>query len=377
MKKNINPFLINSYISKDYFCNRENELQVLQRNIENGVNTTLISPRRMGKTGLICRLFDTLDKEYSLNCIYIDVYATRNVADFLNVFAEAVMKKFPEKTRIGKQFMKLLKGLRPIFTFDTMTGYPQIMFVFQTEMEKEATLQTMLRFVDGQNCDVVIAIDEFQQIATYPEKNIEALLRTSIQLLNNTHFIFSGSQQHTLSEMFMSAKRPFYSSTRLLSLKSIEKSHYKEFITTLFSKSNKHIDEECVDYILDWTKSYTFYTQSVCNRVFSLKIVSLESVKKECLQLLRENEDVYYQYRKLLTQKQWDFLIALAKEEEVFHVYSGEFLKTYNLGNASGVRRIVSSMLEKEMILEKHTAHEVSYCVYDVFFMRWLQFVYS
>jgi uncharacterized protein len=376
MKKDINPFFTKNYISKDFFCDRENEIKILYDNVKNNVNTTLISPRRMGKTGLIFRFFEFLFEKNNIHCIYIDVYATRNLGEFINFFAEAVLKQFPEKTSIGKQFMKVLKSLRPVFTFDALSGYPQVQFLFQSENDKETTLQKLLHFVDDQQTDVVVAIDEFQQIAAYPEQHVEALLRTHIQQLRNTHFIFSGSQQHTLAEMFMSAKRPFFSSTRLLSLEPIKRTHYKQFIKTMFERGKKTVDDESIEYILNWTKSYTFYTQSVCNRIYSLKKTDIEQVQKECLQLLKENEAVYFQYRKLLTAKQWDFLIALAKEEEVEQVYSNDFLRKYHLGTPSGTRRIIDSLLEKEMILEKHSANQTSFCVYDVFFMRWLQSTY-
>jgi uncharacterized protein len=376
MKKNINPFLTKNYISKEYFCNREKEIKFLYDNVKNGINTTLISPRRLGKTGLIYRFFEFLSEKNNMPCIYADVYATRNLSEFINVLAEAVLRQFPEKTGIGKKFMKVLKGMRPVLTFDALTGFPQVQFLFQSENEKETTLQKLLHFIDSQSSDVVVALDEFQQIAEYPETNVEAMLRTQIQHLRNTHFIFSGSRQHTLIEMFTSAKRPFYTGTRLLSLSRIDRIEYKQFIKAIFETGNKSIDDECIDYILDWTRTYTFYTQSVCNRAYSLKKADLDTVKRECQQLLLEYEPVYFQYRNLLTTKQWDFLIALAKEEDVVQVYSVDFLGKYQLGTPSAARRIIEALLSKEMILEMHTAQHTSYSVYDMFFMRWLQSTY-
>jgi len=376
MKKIVNPFLIKNYVSRDYFCNRDSELQYLYRNINNNVNTTLISPRRMGKTALIFRFFEHLTEKNVLHYIYIDVYATRNLNEFINVLAETVLNQFSPKSSISKKFLKLLKSLRPTFTYDALTGMPQVQFLIQNDTDKENTLQKLLNFVDSQNTDVVIAFDEFQQITNYPENNVEALLRTCIQQLKQTHFIFCGSQKHTLTEMFMSTKRPFFSSTQILSLNKIENSEYKVFIKSKFEQANKAIDDECIDYILAWTKTYTFYTQTVCNRVFSLKSINIDTVKRECLQLLIENEAVYFQFRSLLTVKQWDLLIALAKEEEVEQLYSKDFLNKYDLGAPSSMSRIVQSLLEKEMILEQHHQSHTNYTVYDVFLMRWLQITY-
>lgn len=374
--KVINPFPVKNYISKEYFCDRENELQILLNNAENNRNTTLISPRRLGKTGLIFRLFEHLEENNDKISVYIDIYSSRSLSDFVELLAAGILKRFPDKTTPGKQFMKLLKGLRPVFTFDSFTAMPQVQFMYQSENDKEYTLQKLFSFLDKQSVPVILAIDEFQQIAVYSEKNIEALLRTYIQQLKNVHFIFSGSQKHTLIEMFLSAKRPFYSSTQFLHLEPILRDKYKQFIVDKFENAGKNICDESIEYVLDWSKGYTFYTQSLCNRLYSYKKISIETVKNECFQLLKENEPIYFQYRSLLTVKQWDFMVALAKEETVSQVYAKDFIIKYNLGTPSGLRRIIDSLLEKEMILQINASKQSHFCVYDVFLMRWLQITY-
>lgn len=376
MKKDVNPFPVSNYISKEYFCNREEELHILYKNAENNINTTLISPRRLGKTGLILRFFEDLQDSKTYETIYTDIYATRSLSDFIVVLAEAILKKFPEKTGIGKRFMKLLKGLRPMLTFDAVSGYPQVQFIYQSDNDKEHTLQKLFSFLDSQETEVIVAIDEFQQIAAYPEKNVEALLRTYIQQLKNVKFIFSGSQKHTLVEMFLSATRPFFQSTQFLPLEKLNNQKYRQFIRTMFENGKRNISEDCIDYILDWTKGYTFYTQKLCNRLYMSRIITLDTVKSESLQILRENEAVYFQYRSMMTARQWDFLVALAKEEQVSQIYTKGFLQTYKLGTPSSAGRIVEALLNKDMILEQQTVQQSHYSVYDIFLMRWLQQTY-
>ena len=53
----MNPFVVGRYVSDKYFCDREGETSFLIKQIENGRNVALISPRRLGKTGLIQHLF--------------------------------------------------------------------------------------------------------------------------------------------------------------------------------------------------------------------------------------------------------------------------------------------------------------------------------
>jgi hypothetical protein len=236
-------------------------------------------------------------------------------------------------------------------------------------------LQGLLHFLDSQDTEIVLAIDEFQQIASFPEKNIEALLRTYIQQLKNTRFIFCGSRKDMMTEMFSSAKRPFYASTQYLSLDKIGRDIYAGFIIKTFKNNNITIEPEALDFILNWTKGYTFYTQSVCNTAYSIatKIVDLDAIKSSCAELLKSNEAAFFQYRKLLTPAQWEVLIAIAKEGEVWQITSKNFIGKYNIGTPSDVRRIVKALLDKELLLETLTKSGAYYQVYDVFLSRWLE----
>jgi AAA+ ATPase superfamily predicted ATPase len=188
--KQSNPFLIKGYVSSKLFCDREKEMEELYSNIQNGIDTTLISPRRMGKTGLIFRFFDFLSKQKGVQSVYVDIYAARSLNDFIKLLAEAILLKFPERTSIGKQFLEVLKGFRPLIAYDAISGEPQIQIAYQSAQEKEYSLQGLLQFLNKQSSLIVLAIDEFQQITDFPEENTEALLRTYIQPLKNIRFIF-------------------------------------------------------------------------------------------------------------------------------------------------------------------------------------------
>ncbi len=375
----MNPFLVKGYYSKELFCDRETEIKELLRNVSNGIDTTLISPRRMGKTGLIMRFFEQL-KETSpkTEALYIDIFASRSLSDFVKHLAETILKKFPEKTGIGKKFMAILKGLRPLISYDAISGEPQVQIAYHTQQEKEYTLQSLFQFLDSQKHPIVIAIDEFQQITDYPEKNMEALLRTTTQQLKNIRFIFCGSKKSIMVHIFSNAKRPFYASTQYLALDKIEKNIYAKFITSTFNRNGFKINEDAVEFILVWTKRHTFYTQSLCNMVFSqgIKKITLEIVKEACYEVMKQNEPVFLQYRQMLTPAQWNFLIAIAKEDEVKQITSQKFVNSYNIGTPANARRIARSLAEKELILIQQEKRQVVYHVYDVFFSGWLQHEY-
>lgn len=378
MKTSENPFSIKEYKGKNYFCDREAELEQLNTNIRNGIDTTLISPRRMGKTGLIYRLFEHLNELREVETIYVDIYSARSLSDFVKLLAEAILIKFPEKTTIGKLFIEFIKGFKPLIGYDAISGEPQIQISYQSAQEKEYTLQGLFRFLDMQDTKIVLAFDEFQQITDFPEKNIEALLRTYTQQLENIRFIFCSSRKSMMIELFSNAKRPFYASTQYLVLDKIDTEAYKAFIIRKFTENDIKTEDDAINYILSWSRQHTFYTQSVCNMIYSLneKRVTLPIVKRACNELLKRSEAVFFQFRQLLTTGQWNFLIAVAKEDEVTQLTAQKFIANYEIGTPANARRISRSLIDKELILETAGKRGSKYQVYDVFLSRWLESEY-
>ena len=371
-----NPFIIKSYESKDLFCDREKELQLMLRNCINQSDMTLISQRRMGKTGLILRLFDELKTtKPDIHTIYLDIFASRNIDDFIKLLAEATMKSIPVKTSIGERLMTFIKSLRPQLSFDNITGEPQLQIAYQTAHEKEYTLRGLFDFLDSQEVPIVIAIDEFQQIRDYPEQNIEALLRTYIQQMHNLTFIFCGSKKHLMADIFTNEKKPFYASTSFVSLSKIDEAPYTAFIRRLFNERQRNITSEAIQFILTWTRRHTYYTQQLCHTIYANgnQTIDLEEVKLACSQLMQQNEAVYLQYRQMLTNKQWDYLIAIAKEESVQQITAAAFLKRHKIGTPSVSRRLADALCEKGLLNDDNTLDGTVYSVSDVFLSHWME----
>jgi len=377
MGNDVNPFPSMKYISKEYFCDREYELEILKRSVKNGINTTLISARRLGKSALIYRVFEDLEEENHA-CVYVDIYDCARLKDFTEALALSIFTKFPQKRGIGRRFFDFLKNLRPVISYDRLTGQPEITFDFAQPKEYEHTVRNLLHFLDNQQTQVVLAIDEFQQIAEFPEKNIEALLRTIIQTLKNTQFIFSGSKKHLMLEMFNTASRPFFSSTQTIGLVELQEDRYKAFIRQKFEERKRSIDDEAIDFILSWTLSHTYYTQVICNSVFARgkKKVTVEHVKQACDEQLTLNQVNYMQYRSLLSPIQWQLLVAIAKEGLVTEPQAQAFLRKYKIGAASSAQKALTALLDKEMVFSIETMEKTAYRVYNVFLMRWLERVF-
>lgn len=370
-----NPFPVVGYHGPELFCDRVKETGILSRNLIGGQNTTLISLRRMGKTALIHHVFEQILKEKQAYCLYVDLYPTSSIKELTRQLATASINLFPQKKRIGKRFVSFLKGLRPVITYDPLTGVPEVRFEYATATDYEITLAALLNFLNEQETDVCLAFDEFQVVTSYTEGNAEAILRTMIQQLNNIHFIFSGSNRHMMNEIFHDSKRPFFASTMIVSLPAIPAEDYRRFIEDRFNERKKSITGEAISFILEWTRRHTYYTQSVCNTVYSsgAKNIDMQSVKAICGEILEEQEKTFLQYRHLLTSNQWQVLMAVAKEGKVYRPGAAEFLEKYSLGTPAVVARALDSLLTKEMIYEESDAQGKYYSVYDVFLSRWLE----
>ncbi len=375
MNKPVNPFITIGYVSKDYFCDREYELKHLLKNAENNLNTTLISARRFGKSALIFRLFEELEQKKDHVCIFTDIYASQNLKDFTETLALAVVKKFPEKRGFGKRFFDFLKSVRPMITYDVLTGQPEVHFEFVRPKDCEQTLKGIFNLLDEQKINALVAIDEFQQVANYPEENAEALLRTIIQTLKHTRFVFSGSNKHLMAEIFNTVKRPFFSSTQMIGLNAIPHEQYGDFIRQKFEERKREIDDEAVDFILSWTLLHTYYTQIICNKAFARKEkrITVDMVKQVCEEQLTLQHTTYIQYRNLLSHVQWKLLIAIAKEGRLYTPQAKDFLLKYKIGAASSAKKALDALLEKEMIYATDDISTTFYRVYDVFLLRWLE----
>lgn len=350
---NVHTFKIKKYYFSEYFCDRENELETLIENVQNDVNSMLISPWRMGKTVLLHRFFELLRKGKSAFYIYADNYYTRSLPESISVLATAIFSDFPKRTPLGKPLIKLLKSFQTSFSFNQVKGKPRLEFSSQSnDSEKKYTFKQLLLFLESFYSSVIGALGEFQQIVFYFKKNVEDLLKTWLQILKNVHVIVSGSGCYTLSEMFLSDRMPLYASTIFLQLGKIPVQNYKKLISKKFEEDSKTIEREFIWFVLKWIQHCTYYTQSHCSRVYSFRNTGRNYTRLECDQYHNENTPVYSQYRKSLTSRKGDLLVAPANEERPDSFYFCGFLKKNTLGTSSSDQYNFESLIVKEMSLE-------------------------
>ena len=372
-----NPFVVGKYLSDRYFCDRENDTEFLRKQIVNGRNVALISPRRIGKSGLIQHFFNQPDIQEAYHVFYVDIYATTSLGEFVYTLGKEIYEQLkPQSTVWKEKFFQIVSSFRVGFKLDAMTGLPGLDIGLGDIQVPQTTLDEIFSYIAESDKPCVIAIDEFQQIGEYAERNVEALLRTKIQQCQKAQFIFSGSKRHTMTNMFNSPAKPFYQSAISMGLEAIPVNTYTDFAVRLFEEYGKHVDREVIEHV--WAKydGYTWFVQMVMNELFALtardELCTMDKVDAALQNVILSQENSYKTLLSHLPPRQKMVLQAIAKEGVARNVTSTKFVKQYNLGSASSVQSAVRLLLQNDLI----THEDGCYRVYDYFFSTWLSDIF-
>lgn len=373
-----NPFYLTADIPEPYFCDREKETETLVRYITNGNNVVLMSPRRMGKSGLIFHSFKQPQIKKNYRTLYVDILQSSSLREFVFLFGKAVFDNLvPKTTKWIKTFLTTVRSLNGRISIDPISGQPAFNMMLGEVETPLLTLDEIFRYIESYDRYCIIAIDEFQQITRYPEKNIEAILRTHIQKASNANFIFSGSERHVMAQMFGAYSRPFYQSASFLTLEAIEKSVYVEFASKLFLQGEKHIEVTALERLYDMFDGFTFYMQKTLNQCYARTQPDTkcdETLMKKCLDFILETEATTF--RSILSnisERQKELLYAIAVEGTARNICSQEFINRYNLAGASSVQSATKQLLERDYI----SRLDKTYFLTDKFLELWIKQLYG
>ncbi len=368
----INPFITSGYISAEYFCDRIIETATLTRYITNGNNVALISPRRLGKTGLIEHCFHQKQIKEAYHTFLIDIYATKNLQEFVFELGKGILNGLkPRGRKAWEVFLKSLSSLRTSISFD-FSGNPSWNLEMGDIKTPTITLDEIFHYLEQADKPCLISIDEFQVIAKYPESDVEATLRTHIQHCSNAKFIYAGSQRHMMGEIFTSPSRPFYQSTAIMELSPIDIDIYTEFIKKHFTENKKIITEETVQEVYQRFEGITWYIQFLANSLYAITAegeeCTVDKVNTAVDNILAQLNFTYSSLLFQLPPKQKEVLIAISKEGKAQEITSSKFLKTYKL-TASSVQGAIKGLLDKDFVTNELGV----YSIYDKFFDIWLK----
>lgn len=202
-------------------------------------------------------------------------------------------------------------------------------------------MDEIFQYLEQADKPCLVAIDEFQQIAGYVEKNVEATLRTYVQHCNNARFIFAGSQRHVMGNMFLTASRPFYQSVSMMHLESIPLEEYVFFARSHFERNSKTVETEAIIRIYRQFEGITWYIQKVLNVLYDMTppqgVCGMGMVEEAIRQIVDSFRYTYSEILFCMPQKTKELLIAITKEGEAKAITSGAFIKKYKLLSSSSV----------------------------------------
>lgn len=367
----MNPFNYISVAEGDNFYDRKDETERIVNTLAGGNNIVLFAPRRYGKTSLARKSMQVLERQ-GIRCAYMDLMPVYSLESFVQLYLQSLYKK---QTMFEKfiQLVSTLKNIRPKMTFDN-EGKPQFGIDF---IEPTIDISTVAQVLDlpeklsAEGQRMVVVLDEFQEIRRLSKYNLEALIRSKIQLQHNVNYLFLGSKTHLMQDMFMSKNRPFYQSAFTLQITTLPEEDTCNFLIQKFNESNIEISLEQCKHIISLTDNIPYYIQLLAAEVWQYmmpdkKQVS-ESVINECFtRIIQLKQDYYSELLFRLSNLQKRLLKAVSYSGK--NIFSANYLSQHRLGSASSVQKALLVLLE-EGLLEKEGD---CYFLSDPFLKRYL-----
>ncbi len=365
MVKSINPFVVTGKIPPACFCDRLEEAAELEKALSNQMNVVLTSSRRMGKTSLVDFVFDKPEIQNEYITISVDILHTTTFREFILALGTAVFDTVATRSeKLRKQFVTFMKSLSASFGYDPIQNMPTFEVKLGDVQRPEYTLNEIFEYLESVDKPCLVVIDEFQQITRYPERNVEAILRTRIQKLTNANFVFSGSRRRLMEEMFFSSKRPFYKSAKSIRLEPIALDIYLDFAVHHFQQAGKDLMQEAFTYLYDSFWGVTFYIQRIMKDAYAEtragEVCNLEMVKQLIEDYIDENDSRLREQLAFISEAQKELLYAIHAERQAQGITSMAFNKKYRLRSPSSTQSASLKLIEYDMITRKENVYSIS-----------------
>lgn len=364
MAKNMEaPFVFGVRVEGDAFTDRREETERLKANFTYGVNTILISPRRMGKTSLVDKVCSLVGND-DIKIAHIDAFGCRSENDFINAFATAVVRatsnKWEEWMENAKVFLsrfvpKVSFGQDPLNDFSLSLEYN----AGNQTTEEVLRLPEVIALSKGYR--IVVCIDEFQQIGDFPDSlTFQKKLRSIWQLQSHVSYCLYGSKKHMMEQMFQNQSFPFYRFGDFFYLNKISEADWVEYICQRFEATGKHIPEELAREICQVTDRYSSYVQQLAWFVWLRTADSAEATSEDVRyginRLMDACEPLFIQQTEDLSAYQMNFLHALVNGVHTGFTQSA-VLNSYRLGTAANITRLKKALVEKDLIMTTAPKH--------------------
>jgi len=368
-----NPFVYGGIVSGDAFCDRENEIKELLKDIQAGQNVIIYSQRRLGKTSLMRKMLDEARKK-DIVTVYVDLYPISTLAELIAEYARAIAQSLSKYEKAKRIMQSLFSRLHLTMGLDP-SGKPEWSVGFDRNKEIETfdeVLSCLDTYLKKKRKIGVVVFDEFQQIVETDGEKTERRFRSSIQSHEHVSYIFVGSKRHLLHDLFSNPNRPFYRSGKIFPLGRLSYDDLYAFIQLRFSASGVSIDHPALEVILFATECHPYYTQYLCHVLYDTMQtpqVTADDVPLAMELLLKRESTAYMNTWDLLTQRQRQALIALSLTGSEESPFRTEILRRFNISQPAVMIRALKSLMEKDLVDKEGGRYEII----DLFFERWIK----
>ena len=309
------------------------------------------------------------------NTIFVDIYGTKSMNDFIFELQNAFLKAPFAKSKKGlKEVLNLIQRVyfQLNFTPGGEIGSARVgLMPFQG---LTMSLTEMFDFLEKTDKPNIVVFDEFQKIKEYPE-DAAAIIRSHVQRMNNTHFIFCGSSRHMMHKMFEYSNEPFYRSAKSLDLDIIPLKTYTDFCKRIFALYDKSIDEDAIKLVYNLFSGNTYDMQEIMKDIFSdtarKKNATVDTVLASLNNLLdAQDQNFRDNLDKLSNMADRRVLICIAMEGIATGLTSSASMKKYRLDNASSVQNALLRLTDDKVNLVRGVG-KANYMLQNRLFEYW------
>lgn len=369
------PFVFGVSVDSEHFIGRKEEVEKLVSHFHYGVNTILISPRRIGKTSLVKRVAETIDDK-ELKVVHMDAFSCRNEYDFLNMFASSILKqtasRMDEWRENAQQFLSRITP-RISFSPEPLQDYSLSLGITPKTHTPEEVLNLPEQIASQKGCHIVVCIDEFQQVGDFPDSlTVQKRMRSVWQHQHNVSYCLSGSKKNMMTALFQGRSMPFYKFGTVMELGPILAAEWIPYLCSRFAGEGKSLPVDIAEQICHRVELYSSYVQQLAfNTLLRTKgtVTQNEDLAQAFEDLLDENTSLFIEKTERLTAYQLNFLKAVING---IHTDFGtaSIREGYNLGSPSNIPRIKTALLERELIEMRPDGR---LCLADPLMKVWLQ----
>jgi len=363
------PFKYGCVVTKEAFCPRPQLQKRLVEYVRDGQNVALVGERRMGKTSLIYAACRAL-RGYRM--MYVDLLNIRTASDFCNRVATAAAQMGTRES-FGARVLKFMSRLRPTLSIDPDNGMP-VVSVDARMADDPRSMADVVSLIErfAKDEKLFVVFDEFQEVKKLDESDqVLAMLRSRIQLLADTCFVFSGSIRSDMVSIFVDPASAFYKSALTLEVSNIPDDVFAPFLIERFALGRRKADRAFIDKIFDFTHRTTGDVQQLCAAVWSTTengAVLKEADLRDALDEIFSVEGGQFEYQTAnLTRYQMKALVALAKLGGT-KVFSSDFITQAGMPSTATLSKALKRLIENRLVY----LFEKEYRFFNPFLRAWI-----